>query len=72
VLKDYGSIGAFSFIAFCMLIVATVISGFGPRTNSLSLEEINRIVKPRMNTNGEFKPRKEPRAEDAEDAEVKE
>jgi MFS transporter, putative metabolite:H+ symporter len=43
VLKDYGSIGAFSFIAFCMLIVATVISGFGPRTNSLSLEEINRV-----------------------------
>jgi MFS transporter, putative metabolite:H+ symporter len=41
VLKDYGSIGAFSFIAFCMLIVATVISGFGPRTNSLSLEEIS-------------------------------
>jgi len=43
VLKDYGSIGAFSFIAFCMIIVATVISGFGPRTNSLSLEEINRV-----------------------------
>ncbi|MBV9878043.1 MAG: MFS transporter [Verrucomicrobia bacterium] len=43
VLKEYGSIGAFSFIAFCMVIVATVISGFGPRTNSLSLEEINRI-----------------------------
>jgi MFS family permease len=30
---------------------ATVISGFGPRTNSLSLEEINRVVKPRMDTN---------------------
>jgi MFS family permease len=29
----------------------TVISGFGPRTNSLSLEEINRVVKPRMDTN---------------------
>jgi putative MFS transporter len=43
VLKEYGSIGAFSFIAFCMIIVATVISGFGPRTNSLSLEEINRV-----------------------------
>jgi putative MFS transporter len=42
VLKEYGSIGAFSFIAFCMIIVATVISGFGPRTNALSLEEINR------------------------------
>ena len=41
VLKEYGSIGAFSFIAFCMIIVATVISGFGPRTNSLSLEEIS-------------------------------
>jgi MFS transporter, putative metabolite:H+ symporter len=43
VLKEYGSIGAFSFIAFCMIIVAIVISGFGPRTNSLSLEEINRV-----------------------------
>jgi hypothetical protein len=32
-------------------IVATVISGFGLRTNSLSLEEINRVVKPRMDTN---------------------
>ena len=43
VLKDYGSIGAFSFIAFCMIIVVIVIGGFGPRTNSLSLEEINRV-----------------------------
>jgi MFS transporter, putative metabolite:H+ symporter len=41
VLKEYGSIGAFSFIALCMVVVATVISGFGPRTNSLSLEEIS-------------------------------
>ena len=41
-LKEYGSIGAFSFIAFCMIIVGTVIGVFGPRTNSLSLEEINR------------------------------
>jgi MFS transporter, putative metabolite:H+ symporter len=41
-LKEYGSIGAFSFIAFCMIIVGTVIGCFGPRTNSLSLEEINR------------------------------
>ncbi|MBV9732691.1 MAG: MFS transporter [Verrucomicrobia bacterium] len=43
VLKEYGSIGAFSFIAFCMIIVAIVIGGFGPRTNALSLEEINRV-----------------------------
>ncbi|MBV8216486.1 MAG: MFS transporter [Verrucomicrobia bacterium] len=43
VLKEYGSIGAFSFIAFCMVIVAVAIGGFGPRTNSLSLEEINRV-----------------------------
>jgi MFS transporter, putative metabolite:H+ symporter len=48
VLKEYGSTGAFSFIAVCMIVVVAVISGFGPRTNSLSLEEINRVVKPRM------------------------
>jgi MFS transporter, putative metabolite:H+ symporter len=48
VLKEYGSTGAFSFIAVCMIVVVAVISGFGPRTNSLSLEEINRVVEPRM------------------------
>jgi putative MFS transporter len=41
-LKEYGSVGAFGFIAFCMIIVAIAIGGFGPRTNFLSLEEINR------------------------------
>jgi putative MFS transporter len=43
VLKEYGSLGAFGFIAFCMIIVAIAISGFGPRTNFLSLEEINSV-----------------------------
>ena len=47
-LKEYGSLGAFGFIAFCMIIVVIAIGGFGPRTNFLSLEEINRVVKPRM------------------------
>jgi len=47
-LKEYGSVGAFGFIALCMIIVAIAIGGFGPRTNLLSLEEINRVVKPRM------------------------
>jgi MFS transporter, putative metabolite:H+ symporter len=42
VLAEYGSLGAFSFIALCMVVVVIAISGFGPRTNSLSLEEINR------------------------------
>ncbi len=42
-LKEYGSVGAFGFIALCMIIVAIAISGFGPRTNLLSLEEINRV-----------------------------
>jgi MFS transporter, putative metabolite:H+ symporter len=41
VLKEYGSQGAFGFIAFCMIIVVIAIGGFGPRTNFLSLEEIN-------------------------------
>jgi putative MFS transporter len=48
VLKDYGSLGVFGFIAICMMIVVITISGFGPRTNFLSLEEINQVVKPRM------------------------
>jgi putative MFS transporter len=43
VLKEYGSVGAFGFIALCMIVVVIAISGFGPRTNSLSLEEINRV-----------------------------
>ena len=45
VLKEYGSLGAFGFIAFCMFIVVIAIGGFGPRTNLLSLEEINRSYK---------------------------
>jgi len=44
VLKEYGSIGAFGFIAFCMVIVAIAIGCFGPRTNLLSLEEINGVL----------------------------
>jgi putative MFS transporter len=51
VLKEYGSLGAFGFIAFCMIIVVIAIGGFGPRTNLLSLEEINRVVKPRIDAN---------------------
>jgi MFS transporter, putative metabolite:H+ symporter len=43
VLKEYGSGGAFGFIACCMIVVVIAISVFGPRTNSLSLEEINRV-----------------------------
>jgi MFS transporter, putative metabolite:H+ symporter len=43
VLKDYGTSGVFTFIAFCMIIVAVAIGGFGPRTNRLSLEEINQV-----------------------------
>ena len=43
VLKEYGSLGAFGFIAICMIIVVIAIGGFGPRTNFLSLEEINRV-----------------------------
>ena len=43
VLKEYGSLGAFGFIAFCMIIVVIAIGGFGPRTNLLSLEDINRV-----------------------------
>ena len=43
ILQEYGSPGAFSFIAFWMIIVAVAIGGFGPRTSRLSLEEINRL-----------------------------
>jgi MFS transporter, putative metabolite:H+ symporter len=50
-LKEYGSVGAFGFIALCMIIVVIAIGGFGPRTNFLSLEEINRVVKRRMDAN---------------------
>lgn len=40
-LKSFGVVGVFSFIAFAMLVVAVVIGGFGPRTSLLSLEEIS-------------------------------
>lgn len=43
VLKEYGSVGAFGFIAICMIVVVVAIGCFGPRTNFLSLEEINRV-----------------------------
>ena len=42
VLKEYGSVGAFGFIAICMIVVVVAIGCFGPPTNFLSLEEINR------------------------------
>jgi Sugar (and other) transporter len=41
VLKEYGTLGTFTLIAVCMMIVAVAIGGFGPRTDRLSLEEIN-------------------------------
>ncbi|MHB1628918.1 MAG: MFS transporter [Bacilli bacterium] len=40
-LKSFGVVGVFSFIAFAMVVVAVVIGGFGPRTSLLSLEEIS-------------------------------
>ncbi|MHB1684263.1 MAG: MFS transporter [Bacilli bacterium] len=40
-LKSFGVVGVFAFIAFAMLVVAVVIGGFGPRTSLLSLEEIS-------------------------------
>jgi MFS transporter, putative metabolite:H+ symporter len=46
VLKEYGSGGAFGFIACCMIVVVISISVFGPRTNLLSLEQINEVPEP--------------------------
>lgn len=40
-LKAFGIVGVFVFISFAMAVVATVIGGFGPRTNRRSLEEIS-------------------------------
>jgi MFS transporter, putative metabolite:H+ symporter len=46
VLKQYGSGGAFGFIACCMIVVVIAIGVFGPRTNLLSLEQINEVPEP--------------------------
>jgi putative MFS transporter len=40
-LKDFGTTGVFVLIAVAMLMVTAVISGMGPRTRNLSLEEIS-------------------------------
>lgn len=40
-LKSYGVVGVFVFIAFAMLVVAVVIGGFGPATNRRALEDIS-------------------------------
>ncbi len=42
VLKDFGTVGVFTFIAAAMLIVMAVIGLVGPRTRNLALEEISR------------------------------
>ena len=41
VLRDFGEIGVFAFIAVSMLAVVLSIGIFGPRTRGLSLEEIS-------------------------------
>jgi putative MFS transporter len=40
-LRQFGTIGVFVFIAVAMLIVITVIASMGPRTRNLALEEIS-------------------------------
>ena len=40
VLRSYGTLGAFSVIAFAMLVVAVTIGVFGMRTNRIALEEL--------------------------------
>ena len=42
VLKKFGTVGVFTFIAAAMLIVMTVVGLMGPRTRNLALEEISR------------------------------
>ena len=42
VLKQFGTVGVFTFIAAAMLIVMTVVGLMGPRTRNLALEEISR------------------------------
>jgi putative MFS transporter len=41
-LKSFGTIGVFAFIACSMSIVAFAIGVFGPRTRGVSLEELSR------------------------------
>ena len=41
-LKDFGVPGVFTGITVFMLLVAVIIGAFGPRTNGLRLEELNR------------------------------
>ena len=40
-LRQFGTIGVFVFIAIAMLIVITVIASMGPRTRNLALEDIS-------------------------------
>jgi MFS transporter, putative metabolite:H+ symporter len=40
-LRQFGTIGVFVFIAIAMLIVITVIASMGPRTRNLALEQIS-------------------------------
>lgn len=40
-LKSFGVVGVFGFIAFAMLVVAVVIGGFGPQTSRMNLEDIS-------------------------------
>ena len=41
-LRDFGVAGVFTGITGCMLVVAVAIGVFGPRTNGVRLEELNR------------------------------
>ncbi|WP_118183599.1 MFS transporter [Paraburkholderia phosphatilytica] len=41
-LRDFGVSGVFGGISACMAIVVLSIGGFGPRTNGLKLEELNK------------------------------
>src|SRR6202008_1112513 len=41
-LRHFGTVGVFSFIAASMLIVATVIAIMGPKTSGVQLEELSR------------------------------
>ena len=41
-LRDFGVAGVFTGITGCMLVVALAIGAFGPKTNGVRLEELNR------------------------------
>jgi putative MFS transporter len=41
-LRDFGVSGVFAGITVCMIVVMISIGAFGPKTNGLRLEEINR------------------------------